>query len=94
MKGSDGDHSPSSMPKGSCNVFYPIPGEDGSKEGDPHGEANVGGSRSENTPQLAHGRWINRLPRLLVNMKIHCLSPLSTDPISEPLAFGILAIWG
>ena len=82
MKRSDGDHSPSSMPKGSRNVFYPIPAEDGSKEGDPHGEADVGGSRPENTPQLVHRRRISRLTALLVYMKIHCLSPLSTGPIS------------
>jgi hypothetical protein len=94
MKEGDRDNSPPGMPKSLGNVGDPLPSDDGNEQDDPYGEAHVGGSRLENIPQLIHWRRIHMSPPLLVNMKFHCLTLLSAGPISEPLVFRILAIWG
>jgi hypothetical protein len=60
MKEGDSDNSPPGMPKGLSNVGNPLPGDDGSKQDDPCGEAYVGGSRLENIPQLMHWKRICR----------------------------------
>lgn len=94
MKEGDRDNSPPGTPKGLGHIGNSLPGDDGSKQDDPYGEAYVGGTRSENIPHLMHWRRICRLPHLLVHMKIHYFTLLSADPISEPLVFRILAIGG
>jgi hypothetical protein len=58
MKEGNSDNSPPGMPKGLGNVGDPLPGNDGSEQNDAYGEAQVGGSRSENISQLVHWRRI------------------------------------